>query len=264
MISFLKKAAAVIVGIFVLSVIFGSFGTIGAGERGVLLRFSAVTGKVFGEGLYWKIPLIDGVIVFDTKIQKEQVDAQSASKDLQTVSATVALNFSIDPLKVAKIYQEIGAEFKSRLIDPAIQESVKASTAQFTADELVTQREKVREGIKTLLAAKLEQFGLNVIDVNIVNFDFSESFNRAIEEKVTAEQEALAAKNKLERIKFEAEQKVAEARGKAQAMDLEAAALRSNPAVLQLRALEKWDGRLPQVTGSSVPFINIDQFAPQK
>jgi len=264
MISFIRKAGFVAMAIVILSVVLGSFGTIGAGERGVLLRFSAVTGKVYGEGLYWKVPWIDRVVVFDTKIQKEQVDALSASRDLQTVSATVALNFSIDPLKVAKIYQEIGDEFKYRLIDPAIQESVKASTAQFAADELITQREKVREGIKALLAGKLEAFGIHVVDVNIVNFDFSESFNRAIEEKVTAEQEALAAKNKLERIKFEAEQKVAEAKGKAEAMNLEANALRSNPAVLELRALEKWDGKLPAVTGAGVPFINVDKFAAQK
>lgn len=257
----LRKVVVGLVAILVLSVVFGSFGTIGAGERGILLRFSAVTGKVFNEGLYWKLPFVEDVVVMDTRIQKEQTDAQSASKDLQTVSATVALNFSVDPLKVDAIYQKIGAEFKSRLIDPAIQESVKAATAQFTADELVTQREKVRDGIKTLLKEKLEQYGIVVADVNIVDFNFSDSFNRAIEEKVTAEQEALAAKNKLERIKFEADQKVAEAKGKAEAMNLEANALRSNPQVLQLRALEKWDGKLPQVSGGAVPFVSLEQFS---
>jgi len=256
----MKKSIYLAVGAFfalILLSIAWPFGTIGAGERGVLLRWNAVTGKVYGEGLYVRIPVSDRVIVLDVKVQKEQIEATAASKDLQSVSSIVALNFHINPDKVANIYQDVGTEYKSRLIDPALQESVKASTAKYTAEELITKREQVREEIRNHVKDKLAPRGIEVDDFNIVDFSFSRSFNEAIEAKVTAEQSALAAKNKLEQIKFEADQKIAEARGKAEAMRVESEALKSNPQVLELRAIEKWDGRLPAVTGGATPFVNL-------
>jgi prohibitin 2 len=261
----LRKSA--IIGIIALGVLFiaNPFGTVGAGERGILLRFNAVTGKIYDEGLYFRWPFIERVIKVDTKIQKEQVDATAASKDLQTVRSDVAFNFHINPAKVASIYQEVGVDYKQRIIDPTLQESVKASTAKFTAEELITKRELVREETKVLLRAKLEPRGIMVDEFNIVNFGFSGSFNSAIEAKVTAEQQALAAKNKLEQIKFEAEQRIAEAKGKAEAIRVESDALRSNPAILELRALEKWDGVLPQVTGGGgIPFLNLQKTSTAK
>jgi prohibitin 2 len=244
-------------GLLLLLVLFRPFGTIAAGERGIHLRFTAVTGKVFGEGLYFRIPLIESVQMMDIKIQKLETIAAAASKDLQTVHSTVALNFHIDPERVSKIYQSVGLQYRERIIDPSMQESIKGSTAKFTAEELITKREQVREDIKNQLRTKLKEHDILVDEFNIVNFEFSKIFNEAIEAKVTAEQQALAAKNKLEQIKFEAEQKVAEARGKAEAITIESNALRSNPQILELRALEKWNGVLPQVTGGATPFINI-------
>jgi len=233
-------------------------GTIGAGERGILLRFDAVTGTVYNEGLYFRWPFIERVVTMDIKVQKNQVEATAASKDLQTVHSDVAFNFHINPNSVASIYQEVGIDYNQRVIAPTLQEAVKASTAKFTAEELITKRELVREETKVALREKLEPRGIMVDEFNIVNFAFSVTFNSAIEAKVTAEQSALAARNKLEQIKFEADQRIAEARGKAEAIRVESDALRSNPQILELRALEKWDGVLPQVTGAGgVPFINI-------
>ncbi len=260
----LKKIKWGAIGIAVLFVVLvgNPLGTIGAGERGIQLRFNAVTGKILGEGLYFRIPLVERVIRIDIKVQKEQATATAASKDLQTVHSEVAVNFHVDPARVANIYQEVGVDYKERIIDPMLQEGVKAITARFTAEELITKRELVKDEIRVLLRDKLQPTGIVVDDFNIVDFGFSASFNSAIEAKVTAEQSALAAKNKLEQIKFEAEQRVAEARGKAEAIRVESEALRSNPQILDLRALEKWDGVLPQVTGSGgVPFININRAA---
>jgi prohibitin 2 len=237
--------------------VFSPFGTIQAGERGVHLRFRAVTGKVFGEGLYFRIPFIEDVQPMDIKIQKQEMQSNAASKDLQTVNSTVALNYHIDPDRVTKIYQEVGPLYNDRIITPAMQEAVKAGTAKFTAEELITKRELVREDIKAQLRVRLQERGILLDEFNIINFEFSKVFNDAIEAKVTAEQQALAAKNKLEQIKFEADQKIAEARGKAEAMTIESNALRSNPQILELRALEKWNGTLPQVTGGAMPFINL-------
>ena len=253
---FVIRLVAVILGVLIL-IWLSPFGTIAAGERGVHLRFGAVTGVVHGEGLFFRIPLIDSVQVMDIKIQKEETRSDAASKDLQTVHSVVALNFHVDPDRVANIYQDVGLQFKERIIDPAMQEAIKGSTAKFTAEELITKREAVREDIKGQLRTRLKERDILVDEFNIVNFEFSKVFNDAIEAKVTAEQQALAAKNKLEQIKFEAEQKVAEAKGKAEAITIESNALRSNPQILELRALEKWNGILPQVTSGGVPFINL-------
>ena len=255
-----KKYAVIGIVVLIFLMVGNPFGTVGAGERGILLRFNAVTGKIYDEGLYFRWPFVERVVKFDIKVQKDQVEATAASKDLQTVHSDVALNFHINADRVATLYKEVGVDFKQRIIDPTLQEAVKASTAKFTAEELVTKRELVREETKLLLRAKLEPSGIVVDEFNIVNFNFSQSFNGAIEAKVTAEQQALAARNKLEQIKFEADQRIAEARGKAEAIRVESDALRSNPQILELRALEKWDGVLPQVTGGGgVPFINIQR-----
>lgn len=234
------------------------FGTVGAGERGVKLRFGAVEGKELDEGLYFRIPLVEKIKKIDVKVQKTEAVANAASKDLQTVNSQVAINYHLDPSKVTKIYQEVGINYAERLITPAVQESVKASTANFTAEELITKRQTVKEEIKQLLKDRLVPVGIMIDEFNITNFDFSQSFNQAIEAKVTAEQQALAAKNKLEQIKFEAQQNIEFALGKAEAIKIESQALRDNPQVLELRAIEKWSGNLPNVVGSdTVPFVNI-------
>jgi regulator of protease activity HflC (stomatin/prohibitin superfamily) len=145
-----------------------------------------------------------------------------------------------------------------KIIDPVIQEAVKSGMARFTAEELITKRPEVKEVIEGIMSETLNKRGIRVIDFNIVNFNFSAAFDNAIEAKVTAEQEALAAKNKLEQIKFEAQQAVESAKGRAEAIEIEAKALRNSPDILELRAIEKWNGVLPQVTGESVPFVNLN------
>ena len=254
-----KIVSRVIFGIFALIIIFGAFGTVGAGERGVLLQFGAVKDKVFDEGLYIKIPLIQRVVIMDVKIQKDEVPATASSKDLQIVTSKIALNYHLDPVSVNKIWQEVGKNYNSRIISPAIQESVKAETAKFTAEELITKRETVKEQIKLNLAERLLENFIIVDEFNIIDFDFSTTFNEAIESKVKAEQLKLKAEMDLQRIKVEAEQKVAEAEGKAKAIQIEAQALRANPQVVELRWIEKWDGKVPTYWGEASPFIGINR-----
>lgn len=246
-----------IIGFLILIFLFGSFGTIDAGERGIKTRFGAVVGNTINSGLYFKLPLIENVISIDVKTQKEQVSASASSKDLQIVNSTIALNYSLEPSKVGNVYKEIGLSYKERIIDPAIQESVKASTAKFTAEELITKRDEVKNDIKEHLSSRLSNSGIVVEDFSIINFDFSKSFNEAIEAKVTAEQNALASKNKLAQVQYEAQQSVEKAKGEAEAIRIQSSALQSNPQILQLEAIRKWDGKMPQVTGQSLPFINL-------
>jgi regulator of protease activity HflC (stomatin/prohibitin superfamily) len=254
----------IIIGIstFILAIgILSSVGTIPAGHRGVHTRFQAVTGKVFGEGLYFKVPFIDNVKKLNVRIQKIEAQASAASKDLQTVDANIALNFHIDPTMAVYVYQNIGTYYQYDLITPAIQESIKSGTAKFTAEELITKRQDVRDQIKTNLSDKLNKHGFIIDELNIENFSFSESFDKAVEEKVTAEQQALAAQNKLEQVKFEAQQKIEEAKGKAEALRVEAEAISTGRSILELEAIKKWNGQLPTYMGGdtgALPFINLN------
>lgn len=252
---FSKFITIAVVGLILISNVFV---TVPTGFRGVVTRFGKVTGKVFDEGLHIKIPFIEKVQKINVQIQKEETDADSSSKDLQSVNATVALNYRIDNTRVQDLYQDVGKAYVQKIIDPVIQESVKSGMARFTAEELITKRAEVKEVIENIMAETLSRQGITVIDFNIVNFNFSAAFDNAIEAKVTAEQEALAARNKLEQIKFEAQQAIESSKGRAEAIEIEAKALRNNPDVLELRAIEKWNGVLPQVTGESVPFVNIN------
>ena len=254
-----KLIKHVIIGFFSLIVFFGAWGTVGAGERGVLLQFGAVQDKVFNEGLYFKIPIIQKIKIMDVKIQKAEVPVSAASKDLQIVTSVIAINYHLVPESINKVWQNVGKSYKERLIDPAIQESVKATTAQYTAEELITKREIVKEDIKNNIYGRLITHNVYVDEFNIVEFDFSVAFNEAIESKVTAEQLKLKADRDLERIVVEAEQKVADARGKAESIRIEAQALLSNPQVVELRWIEKWNGEVPTYWGSATPFIGINR-----
>ena len=244
---------------FILSFVFGLVYTVNAGERGVLITLGKPSDSIIKEGLHFKIPLIQSVKKFDIKTQKDEVDATAASKDLQTVSAKVAVNYHLEQGSAPRIFQEVGTDYVNRILSPAIQESVKASTAQYTAEELITKRELVRESIKVLLISKMEHRGIIIEDVLITNFDFSPSFNQAIENKVTMEQNALAAKNKLQQIEFEAQQRITQAKGEAEAIKIQVDAItrQGGRDYVQLQAIQKWNGNLPQVTGGNIPFINI-------
>jgi len=252
----IKSAAMIILAVVLLA---NSFGTVGAGERGVLLQFGAVQDKIFKEGLYFKVPLVQEVVKMDVKMQKDEVPASAASKDLQIVTSRIALNYHIAPDSANKIWQEVGKNYNVRVIAPSIQEAVKAVTARFTAEELVTKREEVKDQIKTNLAERLLQRFIVVDEFNIIDFEFSKAFNEAIEAKVTAEQLKLKADRDLERIKIEADQKVAEAQGKAEAIRIEAEALKQNAQVVELRWIEKWNGQVPQYWGQASPFVGINR-----
>ena len=254
-----KIISRTVVVLVVIILISNVFGTIGAGERGVLLQFGAVQDKIFGEGLYIKIPFVHTVVKIDVKIQKDEVAASAASKDLQIVTSRIALNYHLDPDAVNKIWQEVGSAYAVRIIAPSIQEAVKAESAKFTAEELIIRREEVKEQIKANLTVRLLERSIIVDEFNIIEFQFSQTFNRAIEDKVTAEQLKLKADRDLERIEIEADQRIAKARGKAEAIRIEAQALKQNAQVIELRWIEKWDGKVPTYWGDASPFIGINR-----
>jgi len=263
------KAMIAIVGAFVgllAVIVLSPFTIVNAGDRAVVLNVGSVN-RVLSSGMHWITPLIESVHKFDVRTQKEQADAESASSDLQMVHTTIALNYNLDPEKVGDLYAKIGDEYKIRIIDPAIQEAVKAATAKYTAEELITKRASVKDDIKAALQARLTLSFINVDDVSIVNFDFSDSFKAAIEAKVTAEQNALAAKNKLEQVKYEADQRIAQAQGEAEAIKIQAQAItqQGGEDYVKLQAIKTWDGHgcvnncFGANTQMPVPFLNLNK-----
>ncbi|MCK5236383.1 MAG: prohibitin family protein [Deltaproteobacteria bacterium] len=255
--------AAVGIVVLALIIISSAFETVGPGERGVVFsRFGGIQDTTLGEGLRFKIPFIEDIIKIDVRIQKAQTDATASSMDLQEVSSTIAVNYHVDPGMASKVYQEIGLMFKDRVIDPSVQESVKAATAHFTAEELITKREEVKTLIKESLVTRLKPFNIIVDEFNIVSFTFSHSFNTAIEEKQTAEQRVLKAQRDLERVKIESQQKERRAEAEATAQEMQRETI--TPALLQLRAIEKWDGHFPQVVGGALPFIDVSTLDARK
>ncbi len=230
---------------------------IGPGERGVLLEFGRVTGDVFGEGLHFIAPFVNVVPIMDVRTQKYESDATAASKDLQDTHTKVALNYHLAPEMVHEIYQTLGIGYADRYVSPAIQEVVKASTAKFNAEELITQRPIVKDAIEEGLKERLNTRGIIVETVSITDFQFSKQFTEAIESKVTAQQLALKAENDLKRIKIEAQQAIEKAKGEAESIKIINEQLEKSPQYIEFLATQKWDGKLPIATGTTTPFIQI-------
>jgi regulator of protease activity HflC (stomatin/prohibitin superfamily) len=258
----LLKWGAIGVGALVAINVLAPFAIVPSGHRGVMTTLGKVSDTVYDEGLHFRLPLIQTMHNIEVRIQKGEGQGDAASKDLQSVQTAVALNYHLDPSQVAVIFREIGVDIGSKLIVPAVQEAVKAATAQFSAEELITKRPEVRDRIRSLLAERLTKHGVIVDEFSIVNFQFSRSFTEAVEAKTTAEQQKLKAERDLQRIRVEAEQKVASAKAEAEALSLQKSQV--TPELVRLReienqrkAIEKWDGHLPEVTGGAVPFINV-------
>lgn len=242
---YIKTIALVLLGIIIF---FGSFAIVGAGNVGVITRLGAVN-RVVNPGLSFKLPILESIEIMETRTQKEQVDAEAASKDLQEVKSTIALNYHLRGDKAVEVYQNIGTDYKFRIIDPAMQEAFKAATAKFTAEELIGKREAVKQEVFTHLRQRLEKYNVVVDDFNIVNFDFSADFNNAIEQKQVAQQN-------LEKAKIEATTATTQAEGQANAQKILKDSGSLTAEYLQFLAIQKWDGKLPNAT-SGTPFINI-------
>lgn len=217
------------------------FRVVGVGQVGLVTRF----GKIVREeqsGVVIKAPWpVERLQKFDVRVQKEQADAQAATADLQDVNTTLALNYHLDSSHVKSIYTDIGADYKIRIIDPALQEAFKATTANFTAGELLTKRPAVKEKAFEVLRSRLNHRHIVVDDLSIVNFKFSPEFTAAIEQKQVAAQQAAQAQFNLEKARLDA-----------QAQEAQKVSL--SPELLQKYAIDKWNGKMPQYVGGGSVF----------
>ena len=260
-----KKIVLIGVVIAVLVLLVGAMGIVGAGQRGVLLRFGAVTGTIKGEGLYFKIPLAEQVVLMSTQIQKYTAPVGSSSKDLQVVTTEVTLNYQLNASSVGETYRTMRQDYESRVIQPYIQEAVKSTTANFDAEQLITRRPQVKDELQNLMTERLAPLGIGVVQLSITDFQFSSTFQDSIEAKVKAVQQALEAENALKRVQFEAQQAITRAQAEAKGLELQKAQITAQLLELrrievQGRAVEKWNGVMPTVVTSGGPVPMLDVF----
>ena len=258
--------AGIIIALVLIVVGINSVAQVQYGHVGLYKTFGKLNDKVLTPGLHLKMPFVQEVIQVNTQVARTESDTTASSKDLQPVTTHVVVNYSVNKESVYKLMNDIGANFDTVIINPAIQEIIKEVTAKYQAEELISLRDKVAGEINEDLTRRLATYNLTVNEINIVNFNFSDAFNQSIEAKQVAQQQALKASNDLKRIEIEAKQKIAQAQAEAEALKLKKQEV--TPELVQLKqievqekALEKWDGKLPQVTGGATPFVDINQFS---
>ncbi len=252
-------ASVVVIVVVVLLIVTNCFCIVEPGHTGVVVTLGKVSDKVLQEGVHGKIPFVQRVVKIDNRIVKLEVETEAFSKDLQTVSTVLAINYRVDTSKSYSIYKNIGADYESVLVTPAVNEVLKAITAQYTAEQSVTNRTLISDGLVEGLNQKLNESGLYVTDVNIINFEFSEAFITAIEEKQVAQQKLLKAETEKQTAitNAEAEAETVRIKSEAEAAANETISKSLNDDIIEYTKVEKWDGKLPQVTGTSGTMIDI-------
>lgn len=255
-----KTIIILLVAIVVITTVASSMTIVEAGHTGVVVTLGKVEDHVLQEGLHFKIPFIQEVVRIDNRITKLDVDTEAFSKDLQTVSTTIAINYRVDTSKSYSIYKNIGRDYESVLVIPAVNEVLKATAAKYTAEESVTNRTLVSEGLVAGLNDKLNEIGLYVTDVNIINFDFSEAYINAIEEKQVAQQQLLKAETEKQTAitNAEAEAEATKIRAEAEAEANRILAESITAELIEYQKIEKWNGELPVVSsGDTTPILDV-------
>jgi prohibitin 1 len=250
------------VGLVILLVVIGfnSFVVINPGQAGVVSVLGKAEDAVLLEGVHFKPPVVGKVDIYDITVQKFEVPAQSSTKDLQDLTASFAINFRLDPIQVVNIRRTQGTleNIVAKIIAPQTQESFKIAAARRTVEEAITKRDELKQDFDLALGNRLEKYGIIVLDTSVVDLDFSPEFSKAVEEKQIAEQRAQRAVYVAQEAEQEAEANVNRAKGQAEAQRLLRETLTAE--LLQKQAIDKWDGKFPQVMGGNgaLPFINID------
>lgn len=214
---------------------------VGAGERGVVFNnTTGVEDRVLGEGLHFRTPFLQSVRTVDVRVQRDEAQAVAGTNDLQTVSVQTVVNWRMDAAKVHHIYQNVGDEESvlSSIIRPRVAEVVKAESAKYSAEEMLTRRSDLKAGIDAKLREDLAKYNIILDDITLNDIDFSDQFNQAIERKATAEQDALAEENKLKQVEFQAQQRVEQAKAEAEAIRIQTEALSQNQNLIELTKAE--------------------------
>jgi len=258
--SIIKKPIVKILILIILILVFvfliwSSIVVVDGGKTGVVKKMGAIKEEPLREGVHLVTPFVTDVIEINNKILRTDVEGEAASKDLQTIKSMVSVNYQISPDKSVFIYKTIGENVENIIIRPAIQECVKAVVANYTAEECITTRQTISNKMKEELNSKISNYGINIMEFNILNFNFSEEYNKAIEAKQTAQQNALKAQQDFERIKIENEQKISQAQAEATANQLKNQQLTDN--ILKDKFINKWNGEMPKVISSDSNILDV-------
>jgi prohibitin 2 len=255
-----KLIAYVVVGLAGLLFISDSYYVVEPGYTAIHLRLGSMLYSHVDSGAYFKVPLIDSVILINNRICKAQIKTTSLSKDLQTITTEVAINYRIND--AMKLYKTVGVDFENVILNPYAQESIKAINARYTAEDLIRLRDIVKVEVFNELKKRLDPVFIELVDFNFVHLDFTKEFIHAVEEKQIAEQSAKTAHNLTEKVKEEMLQ--TKCRADADAYALNAKKLAVTPQLVELKkmdaflkAIEKWDGKLPNYLGASTPLLSI-------
>lgn len=231
---------------------------VGVGERGVKVTMGKVSPESFTEGVHFTTPFISKIYNMDVKTQKSSIRTQVYTKDIQQATISYVINYHLQPDNVHKMYREVGKDYKDTILMPVLEGTIKDVIGKWNAQDLVANREKATKEILTKIQNQLSDNYINVTDFQLTAINYSDVFEKAIESKVTAEQEALKAKNKTVQVEEEAKQRLISAQAEAKSMQIRATALSQNKALVEYEAVKKWDGKLPQYQmGNTIPFINL-------
>lgn len=245
------------IGIFLLN----SFVVVKAGNIGVQVTMGTVNSKALQAGVHFVNPISD-VEQISVRLDKAILEmAQGGTKDLQVVHTDIVVNYRLEGIDIPNIYKNFGFDLSDKVLLPAINESFKAVVAHYDSEELITKRDVVSAAIKLELQNKVFKYGLSINEISLVNFGFSKEYQNAIEEKVIATQSKLKAEQDLQRIKVEAQQNIAKAQGEAESIRIQSAAIETSGGInyVHLKAIEKWNGQLPQTVfgNGQMPFITV-------
>ncbi|MCQ2462754.1 MAG: prohibitin family protein [Clostridia bacterium] len=259
-----KKIIVIVIAVLIVAGVGSCFKVVPAGSTGVVVTLGKVSDRVLSEGIHFKAPFVQSIEIISNKIEKQEVDAEAVSKDLQAISSEIAVNYRVALDSSARIYKNIGRNYSDVVLLPAVQESMKSVSAKYTAEDLIAKRAQVSKEIKETLESKVSEYGITIEKLNIINFDFSQEFNSAIEAKQIAEQNLIKTKTEQEQqiviAEAEAKKKVIAAQAEADAITAKAEAQAKanqlltkslSETLVEYEKIQKWDGKLPTVTGGN-------------
>lgn len=238
---------------------------VGVGERGVKVTLGKVSPESYGEGIHLITPFISKIKNMDVKTQKRFIETSVYTKDIQQAKISYVINYNLQPDNAHKMYRQVGMSYEDTILMPVVEGTIKDVIGKWNAQDLVANREIATREILQKLQKHLVDNYINVTDFQMTAINYSDVFERAIESKVTAQQEALKAKNKTVQIEEEAKQQLISAEAEAKSMSIRANALTKNKALVEYEAVQKWDGKLPEyMMGNSIPFINLTSVASKR
>ena len=240
--------------------LFGTFFTVSEGQKALVTTFGKASNTIYSAGIHMKLPLIQHVKRFDVKTIRADYKTQTYTKDIQTATIVVSYSYNLIANDIVETYKEYGNDWQERILYPNLEQAVKAEVGTWNADTMVANRDKVAEDILKSLQERMiaHNYPVAITNFQMINIDYSNQFEQAIEKKVIAEQAALEEANRTKQVEQTSKQKVVAAKAEAESMRIRANALAQNPKLVSYEAVQKWDGKLPQfMMGTSTPILDL-------